>query len=402
MNRIISSEKEIRLIDHARQYVLNFYNKHHSAKYVYHNYQLASEIVRQINVLAVEEEIADINLEIATIAGWFIHLGFLVDYQEHAYYSKMEAQKFLLTLDTTDELTKAILRAIEQFNHNHQAETPAEKVLFDAATVIESFQNFEEKDALRKLEIELVTGQRFERKDWVDMQWNKLLNIKLYSAAAQRKYGTILSLLIQEQKEVFNKSKKKALNELGLSRRRFADIEKRTPDRGVQTFFRSNYRNHINLSAIADNKANIMITVNSLLISVLITALTYRNITESNPMILLPVIIFLITGLASLIFAVLSARPKVTNINTANTPPIEIRKNIVFFGSFASLDLDQYEEAMDHMLKDGELLYGNMSRDLYFLGKVLDKKYRYLTVSYNVFMVGFIFTVTTFLFVILF
>ncbi|RMF21352.1 MAG: phosphohydrolase, partial [Bacteroidetes bacterium] len=43
------------------------------------------------------------------------------------------------------------------------------------------------------------------------------------------------------------------------------------------------------------------------------------------------------------------------------------------------------------------LLYGNMARDLYHLGKVLDKKYRYLTISYNLFMVGFIATVLSFL-----
>ena len=53
--------------------------------------------------------------------------------------------------------------------------------------------------------------------------------------------------------------------------------------------------------------------------------------------------------------------------------------------------------AMDAMLRDGELLYGNMTRDLYFLGKVLEKKYRYLSISYNIFMVGFIITVGLFL-----
>ena len=80
-------------------------------------------------------------------------------------------------------------------------------------------------------------------------------------------------------------------------------------------------------------------------------------------------------------------------------PPSEIRKNIVFFGNFIRLDLETYEKAMDDMFNDSELLYGNLTRDLYFLGKVLDKKYRFLTISYNVFMVGFFVTVVTFLFV---
>ena len=140
-----------------------------------------------------------------------------------------------------------------------------------------------------------------------------------------------------------------------------------------------------------------MISVNAILISVVISILSYRNIPETNPMVLLPVVIFLVTGLTSLIFAVLSIRPKVTSLNQGEITPEQAKRNIVFFGNFVTMTIDQYEEAVDAVLRDGELLYGNMVRDLYYLGKVLDKKYRYLTLSYNIFMGGFIITVVTFL-----
>ena len=139
-----------------------------------------------------------------------------------------------------------------------------------------------------------------------------------------------------------------------------------------------------------------MISVNAILISVLITFLSYRNIAETNPSVLLPVVIFLVTGLASLIFASLSARPKVTQLNDADLPTPPAR-NIFFFGNFVQLPLEQYESAVDEVLHDEALLYGNMSRDLYHLGLVLDLKYRRLTTSYNIFMVGFAATVVTFL-----
>ena len=125
--------------------------------------------------------------------------------------------------------------------------------------------------------------------------------------------------------------------------------------------------------------------------------LSYRNISQTQPMVLLPVVIFLITGLSSLICAVLSIRPKVTTKHEGLMEMEEAKKNVVFFGNFIHLELDQYEEAMDAVLRDGELLYGNMVRDLYFLGKVLDKKYRFLTMSYNIFMIGFAATVITFM-----
>jgi len=179
------------------------------------------------------------------------------------------------------------------------------------------------------------------------------------------------------------------------------NLEEKVPNRAIQTFFRTNYRNHINLSAIADNKANIMISVNAILLSVMISLLTYRNVAETKPMILMAISVFFITGLTSLVFAVLSARPKVTTVNKQSKDKIINQKNIIFFGNFVHLDLDEYEAVMDAVFRDGELMYGNMVRDLYYLGKVLDKKYRYLTTSYNIFMVGFVATSIT-LFIALF
>lgn len=184
--------------------------------------------------------------------------------------------------------------------------------------------------------------------------------------------------------------------------RKFQQLERKIPYGGMQTFFRTSYRNHINLSAIADSKANIMISVNAILISVIISAISYKNITETNPMIMMPAVIFVVTGLTSLTFAVLSARPKVTALNKNLHDKTMIRQNLFFFGNFVSLRLDEYEEAMDAIFRDGELLYGNLVRDLYHLGQVLDKKYRYLTLSYNIFIVGFIATVVFFMIAVFF
>lgn len=119
--------------------------------------------------------------------------------------------------------------------------------------------------------------------------------------------------------------------------------------------------------------------------------------TETNPAVLMPVVIFLVTGLSSLIFAVLAARPKITSLINDTTPLEEAKRNLMFFGNFVSLNPERYEQLMEDVFNDSELLYGNMTRDLYHLGKVLDKKYRYLAISYNVFMVGFATTVLTFL-----
>jgi len=251
------------------------------------------------------------------------------------------------------------------------------------------------------LEWELKTGRKSNQLEWAQLQLQRLLSARLYTHYARSHYEGILSQNIRWQKEKVEKTIRKQESKLPaeqvLPTGKFQGLEDGVPQRALQTFFRSNYRNHINLSAIADNKANIMISVNSILISVLLTILTYRNMANVNPKVVLPAVIFLVFALVSLIFAVLSARPKVTSLNNKEMPLETIRRNIVFFGNFVHLDLDQYEEAINEVSRDPELLYGNMTRDLYFLGKVLQKKYAYLTIAYNIFMLGFVVTVATFL-----
>jgi hypothetical protein len=233
----------------------------------------------------------------------------------------------------------------------------------------------------------------------------ELLSIRYATRAGQRHWQKAISLQLLEQKKRVEKLLRDQDNRLTTSMYQAEDdtflIEAGIPVRAAQTYFRAVYRNHINLSAIADNKANIMISVNAILISVLITFLSYRNIAETQPMILLPVVLFLVTGLASLTFAVLSARPKVTKLNKTAAGGNATSSGLAFFGNFVHLSLADFESAMSDQLQSSHLLYGAMVEDLYYLGKVLDKKYHYLSIAYNIFMVGLIVTVVLFLFTLL-
>ncbi|MEZ4985080.1 MAG: DUF5706 domain-containing protein [Saprospiraceae bacterium] len=248
---------------------------------------------------------------------------------------------------------------------------------------------------VRLLEAELLSHS-FDRLSYHQLAFQELTRLRFFTAAGKARWQSAIAAQLLEEKKTLEKLMRRQEVPTPTEAEVLFGIEEGIPARGVQTFFRTVYRNHINLSAIADNKANIMISVNSILISVLITFLSYRNIAETQPMILLPVIIFLVTGLASLVFAVLSARPKVTNLNERNGTT-EV-KGLAFFGNFVQYPLGVYTDAMDELFTDSTRLYRTMSEDLYHLGKVLDKKYRYLTISYNTFMVGLVVTVGLFLF----
>jgi hypothetical protein len=60
------------------------------------------------------------------------------------------------------------------------------------------------------------------------------------------------------------------------------------------------------------------------------------------------------------------------------------------------MQLPDFQWGVKEMIKDPDYLYSTMSKDIYFLGVVLAKKYRYLSICYNVFMYGLILTVLSF------
>lgn len=392
----IKKSESTLLID-AQRFVLSLFNQRHDSKLVYHNYQFTNEVVEKTALIARENSFPDPIIKEAKLTAWFYHLGLLFDYSNPIPKSCELYQKFLIAKKLPLQKAKNLVLVIQQIGNGNVLSTKISQCVFDAIQSCHFGENFFEKNPLLKLERELVSGISIHKNEWAKSQLNQLLNTRFYTPFAKVNFEPIVAQNILVQKQNVEKIGNSPINSEDAILRKFQNLERKLPNSGTQTFFRTNYRNHINLSAIADGKANIMITVNALLISVIVSIITYKNITETTPSVLFPAVIFLITGLLSLIFAVLSARPKVTSVNEEQPPFDVAKKNIVFFGNFIKMDLEKYEEAMDAMFRDGELLYGNMTRDLYHLGKVLDKKYRYLAISYNIFMVGFVATVLTFL-----
>lgn len=392
-------DDEHSLLPKADLFLKDIFDQKKDSRLIFHNYSTMKQAMELTREFCIAENAPSHQTETAILATGFYFAGFLLDYSQPDVAGKKQLQVFLNGEAVPSERIGDALRSMDTISGRSRPTLIADQAAADAVTVTTYVLDYPERHPLLKLEREFLQNITMERGAWAHLQMQELLQRKLYTATARQQHENALSQSILLHKQRIEKEKRNQQKELSAAAEgnAFQGIEADMPLRTMQTFFRSNYRNHINLSAIADNKANIMISVNAILISVLITFLSYRNISTNNPMIMLPVVIFLVTGLASLTFAILSARPKVTNLNARQKDKAEVKKNIVFFGNFVTMKLEDYEEAMDEMFRDGELLLGNMTRDLYFLGKVLDKKYRYLSVSYNIFMVGFVATVGTFL-----
>ena len=170
-----------------------------------------------------------------------------------------------------------------------------------------------------------------------------------------------------------------------------------SPERGIQTLYRVTMRNHLKLSDIADTKANILLSVNAIIISLAIANLIPDLNTPGNKQIMIPTLILVLFSVASIVGSILSTRPNVTTGEFTREQVKNKEVNVLFFGNFHQMPYDQFEWAMQEIIRDQSYVYDSLTKDLYYLGIVLNKKYRLLRITYTIFMIGIILSVLSFI-----
>ena len=150
------------------------------------------------------------------------------------------------------------------------------------------------------------------------------------------------------------------------------------------------------MSDIADSKANILLSVNAIIISVCLSVLIPKLDAPKNSHLVIPTFLLILSSVLTIIFAILSTKPNVTNTTFTNEDVKARKVNLLFFGNFHKMTLENYQEAMQDMIKDREYIHNSLVKDLYFLGSVLDRKYKLLSITYKIFMAGIIISVLSF------
>ena len=161
--------------------------------------------------------------------------------------------------------------------------------------------------------------------------------------------------------------------------------KKDDPGRAVETMYRVTYQNHIALSQLADNKANMLISINGVIISVMIAIVTRLGEVAWS---LLPVVVLISGALLSLGFAVASARPRLGGGAVTLEQVREGTGNLLFFGQFTTMRLEDFQESLNALSKDPKLLRLHLGRQLYHMGESLNRKYRWLQLAYLLFFAG--------------
>ena len=158
---------------------------------------------------------------------------------------------------------------------------------------------------------------------------------------------------------------------------------KKEENRGIETMYRVTYQNHVSLSQLADNKANMLLSINGLIISVMIAIVTRTGAVSWS---LAPLMVLITGCMVSLAFAIVAARPRLKRSAVTIDQVRNETANVLFFGQFTSMPLAEFQDSLQVLMKDRRLLYAHLGRQLYHMGESLNGKYRYLQLAYNAFL----------------
>jgi predicted metal-dependent HD superfamily phosphohydrolase len=379
------------LVNQVQDFVTDLINGKLSSEYTYHNLDHTIGVVNAVSSLCDGEKVSPSDREILLVAAWFHDTGYANGCKNHEDSSVEIATHFLKEKEKSEEYITKASSLIKATAKEYVPQTLLEKIIKDADYyhVLNDDYIFE-CEGLRK-EWENVEGKML-----TDVEWAKENEIFL-----SKIHQFYTPYAIEHWQPLKEKNIKRLRKKIKKMNEESAKVDKRKekeekPERGIDTLFRVTLGNHTRLSGIADSKANILLSVNAIIISIALSTLIPKLDSPKNVHLVVPTFIMLMSSVITIIFAILSTRPKVTK-GVFTKKDIEDKKvNLLFFGNFYKMPLEDYKWAMNEMMKDREYLYNSMIKDLYYLGVVLEKKYRLLRIAYNFFMIGIVLSVIAF------
>jgi len=387
MNKI-----DVNLVKEAGDYVSKLLAKKLPASIEFHTVVHAQSVVDNAEFIGKNSGLTDDEINIVKLCAWFHDTGYIIKPDGHEEESAKIAAEFLIDKDVDEDIITQVQNCILATRTPQQPKTLLSKVLCDADLMhLSADDYFEQIEQMRKEWINLARKKISKRKfhtTSVKFFQNHEYHTDFAKKELQPKKEKNLKLL---QKEIYMLEQEK---EKKLLETKSKKTKTKGYSRGVESMFRNTARMQINLSSIADNKSNILISVNAIIISISTTVLVTRL--DQMPEYIIPTLIFLLFCLVTIVFAILSTRPNISSVDFNKDDIKQNKVNLLFFGNFYKMELDDYEEAIGELMNNEDNLYSTMIKDQYFLGKVLAKKYKLLRIAYNVFMVGIIVSVLAF------
>lgn len=386
------------LIVEAEKFVVNYLNENLKSTHVFHNMAHTNRVVEKTKELIEGSGVVEPEASLLVIAAWFHDVGYCKIINGHEAESARIATEFLKEHNVSEADITTITSIIKATEMNAKPKTLAEKIIKDADCSHIGSKNFSDITELLRKEWELTQDKVISDAKWFEENIEFLSkHHRFYTDFASSNWekakGKNLAQLLKAQKKLQRDTTKLNQKKDELD---FKKNKVELPERGIETMFRVALRNHITLSDIADTKANILLSVNAIIISLVLSNLVSKLDNPSNDYLIWPAVIFAGFTVASIVLSVLATRPNVTMGKFTKEDVANKKVNLLFFGNFHQMKLDEFEWAMHEMMKDRDYLYGSLTKDLYFLGLVLNRKYGLLRLTYTVFMIGIVISVLAF------
>ena len=366
--------------------------------FIYHKLSHTPRVVTSTQELIEGENVSEDLVELLLIAAWFHDVGYVKGIENHEEVSAKMASTYLKKHNYNSENIELVSSLIKSTKMGVEPSTHLEKILNDADNSHFGKKGYTDISDLLREEWEQQKVKEFSDVKWIKENVTFFTKYhKFYTDFAleywQPQKDKNLAALLKLQKKLKQEEKKnkKRDEEFALKKNKA-----KLPERGIETMFRVTLKNHITLSNIADTKANILLSVNAIIVSLVLSNLVSKLDNPSNDYLIWPTVIFVLFTVISIILSILATRPNVTSGKFTKEDVANKKVNLLFFGNFHKMSLDDFEWAMGEMMQDRDYLYSSMKKDLYFLGKVLDRKYKILRLTYSVFMVGIIVSVIAF------
>ena len=386
----------------VKRYVFDLYKNALPQKVVYHNQNHTLQVVKAANEIALAENISDKDLEILLLAAWFHDLGFTKELKNHEEISKKIAAEYLSKKGFPKEKISKIQSVIDATIMPQNPSNKLDEIICDADLYHLGTNEFDKKSKLLRLEQEHLTGKKLSDIEWLQENEKFLSEHKYFTnyafekLNAQKKMNWV-NVTNNLRKTKIKLEEQKLKNKLKKDSIKLKKQKENRPGRGVETMFRVTHRNHLKLSDIADTKANILLSVNAIILSIALSNLFPKLDKPDNYYLIYPTLIFLFITVVTMVFSILSTRPKVTSGKFSKEDIANKKVNLLFFGNFHKMELEDYQKGMIDMMNDNDYLYKSLINDLYYLGKVLDRKYKLLRIAYSIFMYGIIISVIAFI-----
>jgi predicted metal-dependent HD superfamily phosphohydrolase len=384
----------------VEQYVTDLFEANKKPKLIFHSFEHTRNIVKRAEEIAAHYKLTEQEMLAVYIAAWFHDTGHLFTGPENHEEKSVELMRAFMETHLPDqELIKTIEGCILATKRAIEPTTLLQQIVCDADTYHLGTKEFKKtnkqvrrevahdnKNPISKTEWDIQTLKFLENHKYYTSYANELLNKGKQENMDKLRERTIEATVTNDDGKLFSGENK---NETKQDKQTNSLISK-----GIQTMLRLASGNHLRLSDMADRKANILISVNAIIISVSISVL-FRKF-ETDPFLVIPTIIFLTFSVITIVISIFATRPTISGGKFTKEDIYNKKTNLLFFGNFYKATLEDYKWGMSVMMRDTEYLYGSLIKDVYYLGVVLGKKYKLLRIAYNIFMVGIVISVIAF------